>query len=255
MIKPRARHRNSPVAKKGKSPNSGGTGAGGDGSNRQLKVRVKTARGRKTSSTRWLQRQLNDPYVAAARRDGYRSRAAYKLIEMDDRYQFLKPGSRVVDLGAAPGGWCQVAVKRVGDKGQVVGIDIQEVESIPGAEILLMDFLEDEAPDALKSALNGPADVVMSDMAAFATGHKQTDHLKIMALCETALDFAEQVLAVGGTFCAKVLRGGAEADLVHQMRRSFTTVRHVKPKASRDDSSEMYVLAIGFRGTSTREGD
>ena len=227
---------------------SGGPGAGA----RDLKQRVKTARGRKTSSTRWLQRQLNDPYVAAARREGYRSRAAFKLIEIDDKHHFLKPGMRVVDLGCAPGGWLQVAVKRAGaaDRrgGEVIGIDLQPVEPVAGATILEMDFMDEAAPDALRARMGGPADVVLSDMAASSTGHKQTDHLRIMALCEAALDFAVGVLRPGGVFLAKVLQGGAERELMDILNRNFASVRHVKPKASRTDSAEMYVLATGFRG-------
>lgn len=232
---------------------SSGGGSGRDaGSTRQLKQRVKTARGRKTSSTLWLQRQLNDPYVAAARRDGYRSRAAYKLLEIDDKYHLLKPGQRVVDLGAAPGGWTQVAVKRTGVEtgkgGHVVGIDILPMELISGAALIEMDFMADEAPDELKRQMGGPADIVMSDMAASATGHRATDHLRIMSLCELALDFAMEVLKPGGSFLAKVLQGGAEKDLMDTLRKNFKVVKHVKPKASRSDSAEMYVMATGFRG-------
>ncbi|MAB12521.1 RlmE family RNA methyltransferase [Parvibaculum sp.] len=226
---------------------------------RSLKVRVKTAKRRKTSSTRWLQRQLNDPYVQAAKRDGLRSRAAYKLTEMDDKFHVLKPGQRVVDLGAAPGGWCQVAVERVkaptgeGTKpgkaqGAVVGIDLLEVEPVPGSTILQMDFLEEGADERLIKELGGLPDVVMSDMAANTTGHKQTDHLKIMALCEAAAHFAIEVLNEDGDFIAKVFRGGTENELLAFLKQHFTVVRHVKPKASRADSSEMYVLATGFKG-------
>jgi len=229
-----------------------GGGSGEASSTRELKQRVKTARGRKNSSTLWLQRQLNDPYVAAARRDGYRSRAAYKLIEIDDKYHLLKPGTRVVDLGAAPGGWAQIAAKRCGAAngrgGEVVGIDLLPIEPIPGTTLIEMDFMDDEAPDELKRLMGGPADVVMSDMAASATGHKPTDHLRIMSLCELALDFAMEVLKPGGSFLAKVLQGGAEKDLMTMLKTNFKVVRHVKPKASRSDSAEMYVLATGFRG-------
>ncbi|MGD1935149.1 MAG: RlmE family RNA methyltransferase [Candidatus Phaeomarinobacter sp.] len=228
---------------------SGGSNAS---STRELKQRVKTARGRKNSSTLWLQRQLNDPYVAAARRDGYRSRAAYKLIEIDDKHHILKPGMRVVDLGAAPGGWTQIAVKRCGSAnnrgGEVIGIDLLPVEPVAGASLIEMDFMADEAPDELKRLMGGPADVVLSDMAASATGHKPTDHLRIMHLCELALDFAMEVLKPGGGFLAKVLQGGAEKDLMTMLRTNFKVVRHVKPKASRSDSAEMYVLATGFKG-------
>jgi len=220
---------------------------------RNLKVRVKTARGRKLSSTRWLERQLNDPYVVEARSRGLRSRAAFKLIEIDDKYAFLKPGITVVDLGAAPGGWSQVAAERVGSNngnGVVVAVDINEFEPIPGVRVLHADFLAETTPDALTALLDGElADVVLSDMAAPASGHKRTDHLKIMALCEAALEFACEVLKPGGVFLAKVLQGGAENDLLDILKRDFETVSHVKPKASRQDSSELYVLARGFRGT------
>lgn len=232
--------------------------AGGGGGARELKQRVRTARGRKTSSTLWLQRQLNDPYVAAARRDGYRSRAAYKLAEIDEKYHILKPGYRVVDLGAAPGGWTQIAVKRTGVEtnrgGHVIGIDLLPIETIPGATLLEGDFMADDAPDRLKAEMGGPADVVMSDMAASATGHKATDHLRIMHLCELALEFAIEVLKPGGSFLAKVLQGGAEKDLMDMLRTNFKVVRHVKPKASRADSAEMYVLATGFKGRKDDDG-
>ncbi len=228
---------------------------------RDLKVKVKTARGRKLSSTRWLERQLNDPYVAAARREGYRGRAAYKLVELDDRYRFLVPGARVVDLGCAPGGWLQVAVKRVnalGEKqgkrvGSVLGIDLQEVEPLAGVETHVLDFLEDGAEEKVKAWLGGRADVVMSDMAASASGHRQTDHLRIMALCEAAAYFAFDVLDAGGTFVAKVLAGGAEGELQQILKKHFKTVANVKPPASRADSSEKYVVAQGFRGLSESE--
>ena len=220
---------------------------------RRLNVRVRTAKGRKTSSTRWLQRQLNDPYVARAKEEGYRSRAAYKLIGMDDRYGFLKPGGVVVDLGAAPGGWSQVAAERVkaGEGGgQVVAIDLQEIEPIPDVTAFQADFLEPGVENRIRAALHGGrADVVMSDMASPSTGHRQTDHLRIVALCEAALDFAEDVLARDGAFLAKVLQGGTEQALLDRLKRGFRTVRHVKPEASRSDSAEMYVLAQGFRGT------
>jgi len=219
---------------------------------RGLHTRVKTAKGRKLSSTRWLQRQLNDPYVAEARKQGYASRAAFKLIELDDKFRFLRPGKRIVDLGAAPGGWTRVAVERAkpGDKnntGLVIALDINEMEPIPGATILRHDFLDDQAPELLKNMLGGPADIVMSDMAAPATGHATTDHLKIMALCEAALEFACEVLAPGGVFIAKVLQGGTENQILTAMKRRFKTVRHVKPPASRRDSAEMYVVATGFK--------
>jgi 23S rRNA (uridine2552-2'-O)-methyltransferase len=219
---------------------------------RRASVRLKTARGRTISSQRWLQRQLNDPYVAEAKKRGYRSRAAFKLLQLDDQLRFLKAGARVVDLGAAPGGWTQVAVERVrsekGGGGVVVGIDITPVEPIAGATVLAKDFYDDDAPDALKALLGGPADVVMSDMAASATGDPQVDHLRIMALAEAAHDFAHQILKPGGTFVAKVLQGGTERTLLDQLKRDFAKVRHVKPAASRADSAEMYVVGTGFRG-------
>ena len=216
-----------------------------------LKQRVRTARKRSLSSTLWLERQLNDPYVAQAKRDGFRSRAAYKLIEIDDRFRLLAPGRRVVDLGAAPGGWAQVAARRVGStegRGRVVGIDLLPVEPMPGAEFVELDFLDDAAPARLTAMLGGPADVVLSDMAANATGHRKTDHLRIMGLAETAAAFAREVLAPGGSYLAKVLQGGTEGALLADLKRDFAQVRHVKPAASRADSSELYVLAQGFRG-------
>jgi len=223
---------------------------------RDLRTKVKTARGRKLSSTLWLERQLNDPYVKRAQTDGYRGRAAYKILELDDKYRFLVPGARVVDLGCAPGGWLQVAVPRVnalGDRkskaiGRLLGIDIQEVEPIAGTEIYLLDFMEDDADTKVKEWLGGKADVVMSDMAASASGHKQTDHLRIMALCEAAAYFAFDVLEEGGTFIAKVLAGGAEGELQKLLKQKFTKVAHVKPPASRSNSSEKFVVATGFRG-------
>lgn len=230
---------------------AGGAKAGGGREGPHgLKVRVKTAGKRSVASTRWLERQLNDPYVARAKREGYRSRAAYKLIEIDDKYKLFKPGQRVVDLGAAPGGWSQVAARKVGveaGRGRVVGIDLLDIEPIPGVVFEQLDFLSPEAPERLVAMLGGPADVVMSDMAANATGHKKTDHLKIMGLAETAIDFARQVLAPGGIFLAKVLQGGTESSLLADLKRDFATVRHVKPAASRADSAELYVLATGFR--------
>lgn len=223
---------------------------------RDLKVQVKTARGRKLSSTRWLQRQLNDPYVKRAQTEGYRGRAAFKILELDEKYRFLVPGARVVDLGCAPGGWLQVAVKRVnalGERqgkavGRILGIDLQEVEPVAGAEVHLLDFMEDGADDKVKEWLDGKADVVMSDMAASASGHKQTDHMRIIALCEAAAWFAFDVLEPGGTFVAKVLAGGAEGDLQKLLKQKFTKVANVKPPASRADSSEKFVVATGFRG-------
>lgn len=219
--------------------------------NRQIHTKVKTARGRKISSTRWLQRQLNDPYVTRAKQEGYRSRAAFKLLELDDKFQFLKPGKYVVDLGAAPGGWTQIAVERVkaGEPkgGKVVAIDISEMEPIAHAEIMMQDFLTDEAPERLKTALGRKADVVMSDMAAASCGHQQTDHLRIVSLCEAAYEFAAEVLVPGGVFVAKILRGGTEASLLTAIKQHFTSVKHVKPAASRADSSEMYIIATGFK--------
>jgi 23S rRNA (uridine2552-2'-O)-methyltransferase len=216
-------------------------------SGRRAAVRVRTARGRTVSSQRWLARQLNDPYVAEAKKRGYRSRAAFKLLQLDDQFRFLKPGSRVLDLGAAPGGWTQVAVERT-RKGTVVGIDLVPIEPIAGAALIAKDFYDDDAPALLTEMLGGPADVVLSDMAAAATGDPQIDHLRIMALAEAAHDFARQVLKQGGTFIAKVLQGGTEKTLLDRLKRDFAKVRHVKPAASRADSAEMYVVATGFRG-------
>ena len=226
-------------------------GSGGAGA-RRLAVKLKTAKGRKIASTRWLQRQLNDPYVAEAKARGYRSRAAFKLAEIDDRYRILKGGMRVVDLGAAPGGWSQVAAKRVraGEgRGRVLAVDLSAIEPIPGVEVLALDVSEAGAAEAIAEALGGvKADVVLSDMAAPSTGHRQTDHLRVVALVEAALDLAEDVLAPGGTFLAKVFQGGAGQELVARLKRSFAKVSHVKPKASRAESPEVYVLATGFRG-------
>lgn len=221
---------------------------GGAGRGRDLAVRVRSGKGRTLSSKLWLERQLNDPYVARAKREGYRSRAAYKLLEIDDKHRFLKPGARVVDLGAAPGGWSQVAAKKVGDKGRVVGIDLLTMDAVPGVTFAQIDFLDPRAPDMLKEMLGGPADVVLSDMAANATGHRKTDHLKIVALVEAALEFAREVLAPGGTFLAKVIQGGTEGELLAALKRDFASVRHIKPAASRADSAELYVLATGYRG-------
>ncbi len=223
---------------------------------RDLRVKVKSARGRKLSSTLWLERQLNDPYVKRAKDEGYRGRAAFKILEIDDKFRFLVPGARVVDLGCAPGGWCQVAVKRVnalGEKGgkkvgTILGVDLQEVEPIAGAETHQLDFMEVGADDKVKAWLGGEADVVMSDMAAASSGHKQTDHLRIMALCEAAAYLAFDVLSPGGTFVAKVLAGGAEGDLQKLLKQKFEKVQHMKPPASRSDSSEKFVIATGFRG-------
>ncbi len=225
----------------------------GAGQVRMRHTKVKTAKGRKISSKLWLERQLNDPYVVEAGRKGYRSRAAFKILELDQKFHFLKPGTRIVDLGAAPGGWSQVAAEIVlkgkhAAGGRIVAIDIQEMDEIPGVVILHHDFMADDAPQLLKAALGGEADVVMSDMAAFATGHTATDHLRIMGLCETALHFAREVLAPDGTFLAKVLQGGTEGDLLDAMKRDFKVVRHAKPPASRQNSAEIYVIAQGFKG-------
>jgi 23S rRNA (uridine2552-2'-O)-methyltransferase len=210
-------------------------------------TRVKTAKGRKVGSTKWLERQLNDPYVKRARAEGYRSRAAYKLIELDDRFGFLKGVERVVDLGVAPGGWTQVARKR-SPKAAVVGIDLLPTDPIDGAQLLQLDFLAEEAPGRLRAALGGPADLVLSDMAANTVGHPQTDHLRTMALVEAALEFAGEVLRPGGAFVAKVLAGGADHQLVAELKRRFAAVKHAKPPASRKGSSEWYVVAQGFKG-------
>jgi len=220
----------------------------------RMHVTVRSGGKRKQSSKLWLERQLNDPYVAQAKRDGYRSRAAYKLIEMDDKHRFLKAGMTVVDLGAAPGGWSQVAAKRVnalGGKGKVVAIDLLEMPEIPAVTFAQLDFLDNDAPEKLIAMMGGRADAVLSDMAANTTGHRKTDQLRIVGLVETAAAFAAEVLNPGGTFVAKVFQSGADADLVAQLKRDFTSVRHVKPAASRQDSSERYVLATGFRGQPT----
>jgi 23S rRNA (uridine2552-2'-O)-methyltransferase len=217
-----------------------------------VKVRLRT-KGRSVSSKRWLERQLNDPYVARAKIEGLRSRAAFKLAEIDDRHHLLKPGRSVVDLGAAPGGWSQVAARRVGadeGRGRVVAIDLLPMEPIAGVSFAQLDFLDPGAPERLHEMLGGPADVVLSDMAANATGHRRTDHLKIMALAEAAADFARAVLKQGGAFLAKVLQGGTEGNLLADLKRDFASVKHVKPAASRTDSAELYVLATGFRGMS-----
>ncbi len=226
---------------------------GGSGQ-RELKTRLKTARGRKLSSQRWLERQLNDPYVARSKREGYRSRAAYKLAEIDERFGVLKSGQRVVDLGAAPGGWSQVAAERIGSTDEaprVVAIDILGMDALPGVVVLQKDFLDADAPDLIRGALGGTkVDVVLSDMAAPTTGHRATDHLRIVALCDAAADFARDVLKPGGAFLAKVFRGGTEGKLLADLKRDFAKVQHVKPPASRSDSPELYLLATGFRGGS-----
>ena len=215
---------------------------------RGLSVRVKTAKMRSNSSARWLHRQLNDPYVSRAREEGWRSRAAFKLLEMDDKFGLLAPGHRVVDLGCAPGGWTQVAVARVGDKGKVVGCDLLEVTPIAGAELVVLDFMQEDAPERMKAMLGGRAHLVMSDMAANTTGHADTDHLRIIHLCELAYIFAKEVLAVGGAFVCKVRQGGTEGQLLKMMRQDFATVKHAKPASSRQDSAESYVVALGFKG-------
>jgi len=226
-------------------------GSSGHEGGRALKTRVRTARKRSLASTLWLERQLNDPYVAQAKREGYRSRAAYKLIEMAEKYGLFRPGQRIVDLGAAPGGWSQVAaqaVKAAEGKGRVVAIDILPMDAVVGVEFELMDFHAPDAPERLKARLGGLADGVMSDMAANATGHRKTDHLRIVGLAELAADFASSVLSPGGFFVAKVLHGGSEGELLARLKRDFAVVRHLKPKASRADSAELYVMATGFRG-------
>jgi 23S rRNA (uridine2552-2'-O)-methyltransferase len=227
------------------------TGGSGREGGRALKTRVKKTRKRTPASARWLERQLNDPYVAQARREGYRSRAAYKLIEIDDKHKMLKRGERIIDLGAAPGGWSQVAAARVGShegRGRVLAIDLLQLDPIEGVEFRQMDFHDRKAPDQLREWLGGLADGVLSDMAANATGHRKTDQLRIIGLVELAADFACEVLAPGGFFLAKVLQGGAEGELLARLKREFATVRHIKPKASRADSAELYLLATGFRG-------
>jgi 23S rRNA (uridine2552-2'-O)-methyltransferase len=215
---------------------------------RNLKQRVKTAYKRTLSSQKWLERQLNDPYVARAKREGYRSRAAFKLLEIDEKFHILKPGQKIVDLGAAPGGWSQIAAKKVGPKGRIVGIDLLPIDPMAGVEFIQLDFLDERAPGRLVEMLGGPADLVMSDMAANTTGHKKTDHLRIIGLAEAAIYFAREILAPGGAFVAKVFQGGTENQLLNDLKRDFAVVRHVKPAASRADSAELYVLATGFRG-------
>lgn len=213
-----------------------------------MSVRVKTARGRKSSSTRWLQRQLNDPYVAEARKAGYRSRAAWKLVQIDDRFRFLKPGKKVVDLGSAPGGWTQVAVERVG-RDHVLSVDVLEVEPVDGARHMLLDMTDPDAPERVKAALTGSVDVVLSDMAAATIGHRATDHLRTIVLCEIAAEFAMDVLGPDGVFIAKVFQGGADGDLLARLKKNFAQVRHVKPAASRDESPETYLVATGFKAS------
>jgi 23S rRNA (uridine2552-2'-O)-methyltransferase len=216
-------------------------------------ARLKDEKRRTLSSRTWLERQISDPYVAQAKRDGLRSRAAYKLAEIDDKYRVLNPGARVVDLGAAPGGWSEIAARRIGTTGRVIAIDILDMKPIPGIEFQKLDFLDEAAPQRLKAMLGGKADVVLSDMAANATGHRKTDHLRIMALAEAASQFAREVLAAGGTFLCKVLQGGTEATLLFELKRDFESVKHVKPPASRTDSAELYLLARGFRHRSRKD--
>ena len=239
------------MVKSTKSGNATG-GSSTDGGRRGLTVRVKTAKGRKVGSTRWLQRQLNDPYVEEAKRQGYRSRAAFKLIEIDDKHHLLKPGQTVIDLGAAPGGWSQVAavrVKAVEGKGKVIAADLTDIEPIPGVDFVVLDIADAGADARIRDMLGGAqADLVLSDMAASSIGHRQTDHIRVIALAEAALDIAEDVLAPGGAYLAKVLQGGAGQELVIRLKQGFAKVAHIKPKASRADSSEVYVLATGFRG-------
>jgi len=211
-------------------------------------ARLKGDKRRTPSSRAWLERQISDPYVARAKREGFRSRAAYKLAEIDDKYRLLKPGARLVDLGAAPGGWSEVAARRLAPNGRVVAIDILDMKPIPGVAFVKLDFLDAKAAGELKAMLGGKADIVLSDMAANATGHRQTDHLRIMALAEAAAQFAREVLGEGGSFLCKVLQGGTEAALLGELKRDFKSVKHVKPPASRSDSAELYLLARGFRG-------
>lgn len=233
-----------------KKPTKPGVGAG---ATRVLRTKIKKKSGLKESSRRWLERHMNDPYVQRSKADGYRSRAAYKLIEIDDKHHLLKPGMKVIDLGAAPGGWCQVAAARTRSSAEnphVVGIDYLEMDAVPGAPVLLMDFLDDAAPERLSEALGGAPDLVLSDMAAPTTGHRRTDHIRTMHLCEVAADFAISVLKPGGHFLAKTFQGGTEAELLNLLKQNFRTVHHVKPPASRDESAELYLLAKDFKGKS-----
>ncbi len=242
-----------PRGSRGRAPTRSGGSKSSNPTGRPLKERVRSAKGRSASSTRWLQRQLNDPYVDEAKRRGYRARSAFKLAQLDDKLRLIKRGARVVDLGAAPGGWSQVAAERAGPEGRVVGVDLQAIEPMPGAVFLEADMLDPEAAEQIDAALNGPADLVLSDMAAPATGHAPTDHLRTVALAEAALAFAEAVLAEGGGFVAKVLQGGTEATLLARLKRNFARVRHMKPPASRAESAELYVVATGFRGSPPAE--
>ncbi|MBO1076229.1 RlmE family RNA methyltransferase [Roseomonas marmotae] len=221
---------------------------------RGLSTRLRTAKGRTTASQKWLERQLNDPYVRAAKAAGWRSRAAFKILELDEKYKLFHPGQRVADLGAAPGGWTQVAVQRVGDSGKVVGLDLLPMDEIAGAILLEGDFQDEAVEQAVLDALDGPADLVLSDMAPNTTGHNATDHLRILGLIELALDFAGKVLVPGGGFVAKVFQGGTERDILNRLKRDFSSVKHAKPPASRKDSAEMYVVAQGYRGQGARDG-
>ena len=233
-----------------KKPTKPGVAAG---ATRVLRTKIKKKHGLKESSRRWLERHMNDPYVQRSKADGYRSRAAYKLIEIDDKHHLLKPGMNIIDLGAAPGGWCQVAAARTNSTAEnphVVGIDYLEMDAVPGAPVLLMDFLDDDAPARLSEALGGAPDLVLSDMAAPTTGHRRTDHIRTMHLCEVAADFAISVLKPGGHFLAKTFQGGTEADLLNLLKKNFRSVHHVKPPASRDESAELYLLAKDFKGKS-----
>ncbi len=237
----------------GKSGDKSGNALFGDGQRRgdRMRERVKTARGRKLSSTRWLERQLNDPYVAAAKKDGYRSRAAYKILEMDERFNFFKPGGCAIDLGSAPGGWAQVAAQKLDvakQKGFVAAIDIQDMEPIAGVAFLKLDFLDNRAPELVRELAGRRADIVMSDMAAPVTGHRQTDHLRTMALAEAAAWFAFEALKPGGAFCAKVFQGGTSGELLNDLKKRFGNVLHMKPKSSRKESVELYVIARDFKG-------
>lgn len=236
-----------------KKPTKPGVAAG---ATRVLRTKIKKKHGLKESSRRWLERHMNDPYVQRSKADGYRSRAAYKLIEIDDKHHLLKPGMKIIDLGAAPGGWCQVAAARTNSTAEsphVVGIDYLEMDAVPGAPVLLMDFLDDDAPARLSEALGGAPDLVLSDMAAPTTGHRRTDHIRTMHLCEVAADFAISVLKPGGHFLAKTFQGGTEADLLNLLKKNFRTVHHVKPPASRDESAELYLLAKDFKGKAEPE--
>jgi 23S rRNA (uridine2552-2'-O)-methyltransferase len=236
-----------------KKPTKPGVAAG---ATRVLRTKIKKKHGLKESSRRWLERHMNDPYVQRSKADGYRSRAAYKLIEIDDKHHLLKPGMKIIDLGAAPGGWCQVAAARTNSTAEnphVVGIDYLEMDAVPGAPVLLMDFLDDDAPARLSEALGGAPDLVLSDMAAPTTGHRRTDQIRTMHLCEVAADFAISVLKPGGHFLAKTFQGGTEADLLNLLKKNFRSVHHVKPPASRDESAELYLLAKDFKGKSEPE--